>query len=90
MACKQGFKTCTVSLKIKEERKEKLPKVVGIHAGLECGTFSREIENADICAIGPNIMNPHTTSEKVEVKSIENFVGFLETVINRFDEIERH
>jgi di/tripeptidase len=35
-------------------------------------------------------MNPHTTSEKVEVKSIENFVGFLETVINRFDEIERH
>lgn len=77
-------------LKIKEERKEKLPKVVGIHAGLECGTFSREIENADICAIGPNIMNPHTTSEKVEVKSIENFVGFLETVINRFDEIGRH
>ncbi len=76
-------------LKIKKERNEKLPRVIGIHAGLECGTFSRGIKNADICAIGPNIMNPHTTSEKVEVKSIENFVGFLETVINRFDEIER-
>lgn len=76
-------------LKIKEERNEKLPKVIGIHAGLECGTFSRGIKNADICAIGPNIKNPHTTSERAEIESLENFIAFLEMVLNRFDEIER-
>ncbi len=58
------------------EGQEKNPKIVAIHAGLECGIFIEKLEalgkKIDVFSFGPNIRGAHTTSEKVEIQSVEN------------------
>jgi len=41
-----------------------------IHAGLECGLFSKLDPELQICSIGPDIKNPHTPDEVVNIKSV--------------------
>ena len=41
-----------------------------IHAGLECGLFSKLDPELQICSIGPEIKNPHTPDEIVDIKSV--------------------
>ena len=47
----------------------KEPLVKGIHAGLECGVLVSKIPGAEAVSIGPNILNAHTTKEKLDLKS---------------------
>ena len=45
------------------------PVVTGIHAGLECGILSTKIPGLEAVSIGPNILDIHTTKEKLDIKS---------------------
>ncbi|MEE1012694.1 MAG: aminoacyl-histidine dipeptidase [Clostridia bacterium] len=45
------------------------PKVVAIHAGLECGVFASQIEGLDCIAIGPETLAVHTVEERLSVSS---------------------
>ena len=45
------------------------PTVEAIHAGLECGTLSAKIENLDAISIGPELLDVHTTKEKLKISS---------------------
>lgn len=45
------------------------PKVVAIHAGLECGVFASQIEGLDCIAIGPETLDVHTVAERLSVSS---------------------
>ncbi|MBE6562012.1 MAG: aminoacyl-histidine dipeptidase [Ruminococcaceae bacterium] len=46
-------------------------KIIGIHAGLECGLLSREIPEMDMISIGPDMFDIHTPSEQLSVSSAE-------------------
>ncbi|ANV98413.1 aminoacyl-histidine dipeptidase [Helicobacter enhydrae] len=46
-------------------------KFYAIHAGLECGVIGAKQEGLECCSIGPNIYNPHSTSERCEIRSVE-------------------
>lgn len=46
------------------------PKVVAIHAGVECGLLSAKIPNMDAVSIGPNMKDIHTTEERLEIDSV--------------------
>lgn len=46
-------------------------KFAAVHAGLECGVFIGKDDNLLATSIGPNIFNPHSTSEKVELNSVD-------------------
>ena len=48
----------------------KNPKIMAIHAGLECGILVSKIRNLDVISIGPNIRLAHTPSEYMEIDSV--------------------
>ncbi|MBQ2898084.1 MAG: aminoacyl-histidine dipeptidase [Clostridia bacterium] len=59
----------------KQAYKEKLgftPEIVAIHAGLECGMFADKINDLDCVAIGPEIIDVHTTGEKLRISSVKD------------------
>jgi len=53
-----------------------------IHAGLECGILQEKLNIAEIISIGPNIFNPHTISEKVEINSVIKLKEVLNKLLN--------
>lgn len=53
------------------------PKVVTIHAGLECGLFSSKIKGLDCISIGPDMYDIHTTSERMNILSVQRVYKML-------------
>ncbi len=59
------------------------PEVVAIHAGLECGLFASNIDDFDCIAIGPEILDAHTTSERLKISSAKDIFSILLNVLNK-------
>lgn len=57
------------------------PVVTGVHAGLECGILLEKKKDMDCVSVGPNILNIHTTGEKLELASVERTRELLLKVI---------
>ncbi len=55
-----------------------------IHAGLECAIFKDKFPHMKIASIGPNIYNPHSNREKVEIKSIEKLSYIIKEIVDNF------
>lgn len=53
------------------------PVVEGIHAGLECGLLAGKIPELDCVAMGPDIFDIHTTSERLNIESAKRVYEFL-------------
>ncbi len=51
----------------------KTPKVLAIHAGLECGLISQKYPGLDMISYGPTIKGAHSPDEAVEIKTVEKF-----------------
>lgn len=56
-----------------------------VHAGLECGDFSRMNEEMDIISIGPTIVNPHTVDECFEIASVDSVWQLVEQILADVD-----
>lgn len=52
-----------------------------VHAGLECGVLKNKYPYIDIVSIGPNIYNPHSLSERVEIESVNKIYTLLKEII---------
>ena len=57
------------------------PKVLAIHAGLECGLLSEKLPGLDCVSIGPDMHDIHTSREKLEIASTERTWHFLLEVL---------
>lgn len=57
------------------------PKVVAVHAGLECGFLKEKYPNLDILSIGPDICDPHSPDEKVNIPSVEKIWDLLRAIL---------
>jgi dipeptidase D len=53
------------------------PRVIIIHAGLECGIIGRNYPGMDMISFGPTIKYPHSPDEKVNVPSVAKFYEYL-------------
>lgn len=53
------------------------PKIMVIHAGLECGLFKQSYPNMDMISIGPTIVSPHSPDEKVNIQSVIRYWELL-------------
>lgn len=53
------------------------PKILGIHAGLECGLIKSAVPEIDIISIGPNARNIHTPDETLSVSSVNKLYTIL-------------
>lgn len=52
-----------------------------IHAGLECALFKDKFPNIKVASIGPNIFNPHSKAEKVELQSVKNLYKIVLAIV---------
>ncbi|MGL4860018.1 MAG: aminoacyl-histidine dipeptidase, partial [Enterobacteriaceae bacterium] len=59
----------------------KLPDIMVIHAGLECGLIKRPYPELDMVSIGPTIINPHSPDEKVHIDSVNQYWKLLTAVL---------
>lgn len=55
-----------------------------IHAGLECAIFKDKFPDIKVASIGPNIYNPHSYNERVEISSIIKIQTVVEDIIKEF------
>ena len=59
----------------------KLPEVMVIHAGLECGLFKTAYPQWDMVSIGPTIKFPHSPDEKIEIATVAQYWQLLVAVL---------
>ncbi|MGB1199558.1 MAG: aminoacyl-histidine dipeptidase [Thalassotalea sp.] len=59
----------------------KIPEVMVIHAGLECGLFKTAYPQWDMVSFGPTIKFPHSPDEKVEIATVEQYWQLLVAVL---------
>ena len=58
-----------------------VPKIMVIHAGLECGLFKTAYPNMDMASFGPTICFPHSPDEKVNIATVEMFWNYLLAIL---------
>jgi len=63
--------------KVYEDNYGKTPKVMIIHAGLECGILGTHYPHMDMISFGPTIRYPHSPDEKVNIATVKLFWDFL-------------
>jgi len=60
------------------------PKIMVIHAGLECGLFKEAYPHWDMVSFGPTIRFPHSPDERVHIASVDKYwqllTGLLEAI----------
>ena len=61
------------------------PKVEAIHAGLECGLFAGKLPGLDAVSFGPDLMDIHTTREKMSISSVQRTWDYLCEVLKQLD-----
>ena len=57
------------------------PRIMVIHAGLECGLFKKAYPDLDMISIGPTIKGAHSPDERVLIPSVERFWQLLTTTL---------
>ncbi len=72
-------------LKVVKETHKKIfskePKIEAIHAGLECGIIGEKYPGMEMVSIGPELQNPHSPDERVNIGSVERFWEFLTGIL---------
>jgi len=67
--------------KVYKELFNKEPEVKAIHAGLECGIIGEKYPNMDMISVGPQIENPHSPSERVQISTVSKFWNYLKALL---------
>ncbi len=56
------------------------PRVKAIHAGLECGLFTKSYPAMDVISIGPKILDIHSPAETLYISTVEKCWMFTKTL----------
>jgi dipeptidase D len=64
----------------------KVPEIMVIHAGLECGLFKTAYPHWDMVSFGPTIKFPHSPDEKVQIATVEQYWQLLIAVLANIPE----
>ncbi len=59
------------------------PKVLAIHAGLECGLIGDKYPNMDMISIGPTVRGAHSPDERIDIKSAVMFWDYLIDILKK-------
>lgn len=59
------------------------PRMVAMHFVLEAGYFVKKFPGIEIASIGPRIVEPHSSSERVELSTIEDIWKVLLEMLSR-------
>lgn len=64
-----------------EKQYGKKPVVLSLHAGLECGILAAKKPGLDCVSFGPDILDIHTTRERMSISSVNRVWKFLVELI---------
>ena len=64
----------------------KIPEIMVIHAGLECGLFKTAYPHWDMVSFGPTIKFPHSPDEKIQIATVEQYWQLLVAVLANIPE----
>lgn len=64
-------------------RFQKEMQVEAIHAGLECGVFAAGLPGLDCISVGPNLVDIHTTEERMSISSVERIYRVVLDVLEK-------
>lgn len=53
------------------------PRIVSIHAGLECGLFLVKNPKLDMISCGPTLIGAHSPDERLQISTVEKWWNFL-------------
>lgn len=68
-----------------QEMYNKKPKIEAVHAGLECGILKKKLGEIDIISLGPDIFDPHSPNEHVDIQSVDRVHSFILNVLKKFN-----
>lgn len=71
------------ALELYKEMFEREMKSTVIHAGLECGVFTKKYTGLDIISFGPNMYDVHTPKERLSISSTERTYEYLIELLKR-------
>jgi dipeptidase D len=57
------------------------PRIVIIHAGLECGIIGSKYEGMEMISFGPTIEHPHSPDERVNIATVQKFYHFVQAAL---------
>jgi dipeptidase D len=57
------------------------PRLIAMHAGLECGVIGEKYPGMQMISFGPQIESPHSPNERVEIDSVADFWKYLKAVL---------
>ena len=57
------------------------PRIVIIHAGLECGIIGSKYEGMEMISFGPTIEHPHSPDERVNIATVQKFYRFVQAAL---------
>ena len=57
------------------------PRLIAMHAGLECGVIGEKYPGMQMISFGPQIESPHSPNERVEIDSVGEFWKYLKAVL---------
>lgn len=69
-------------VRIYEKCYQAKPVVTAIHAGLECGILLEKNPELDCISFGPNILDIHTTREKLDILSVKRTWEYLLEILS--------
>lgn len=72
-----------ICLDVYKKQTGKDPVVTVIHAGLECGLFSRKIQGLDCISFGPDLRDVHSVRERLNIPSVARMYEFVREVLRR-------
>ena len=53
------------------------PRIVTIHAGLECGIIGSKYAGMEMISFGPTIEHPHSPDERVNIATVQKFYHYI-------------
>ena len=71
------------AVKVYEDLFNEKMQINVIHAGLECGAIAMHYPDLDMISIGPNIYDVHTSSEKMEIASVEKYYKYVVELLKK-------
>jgi len=73
-----------------KELYDKETTIKKIHACMEGGILSNNIQNLDICTIAPTIENCHSINEKVSISSTKRVYEWLKQALIKYNQCEKN
>ena len=59
------------------------PRLVALHAGLECGIIRRALPDMDMISVGPDVFDLHSPRERLSIDSAERMIDVWLTLLSQ-------